>query len=129
MGDSPNPFAQTYLLLPDSPPGTILLWSGAVVDIPARWHLCDGTNGTPDLVNKFVVGAGLTFAVGDKRSTTHHPHDFTGDGHFHALDTTTGLTAGIDFQAKTDTDPITGDTDTEASIAPFYTLAYIMAGD
>ncbi len=40
----------------------IVLWSGAVVDIPAGWALCDGNNGTPDLRDRFVIGAGGTWA-------------------------------------------------------------------
>jgi hypothetical protein len=47
------------------PSGCILMWSGAVEDIPAGWALCDGTNGTPDLRDKFIAGAGGTLAVGD----------------------------------------------------------------
>src|SRR5579863_1567975 len=39
------------------PVGGIIRWSGAISAIPANWHLCDGTNGTPDLRGKFVIGA------------------------------------------------------------------------
>jgi hypothetical protein len=45
------------------PSGAILLWSGAIGSIPSGWLICDGTNGTPDLRNRFVVGAGSTYAV------------------------------------------------------------------
>jgi len=41
--------------------GMIILWSGSIVTIPTGWHLCDGTVGTPDLRNRFVVGAGDTY--------------------------------------------------------------------
>jgi len=44
--------------------GMIILWSGAIIAIPSGWVLCDGTNSTPDLRDKFVVGAGSTYAVG-----------------------------------------------------------------
>lgn len=37
--------------------GSIVIWSGTVASIPTGWQLCDGTNGTPDLRDKFVVGA------------------------------------------------------------------------
>lgn len=47
----------------------IVLWSGAIVDIPAGWALCDGNNGTPNLQDKFVIGAGDTFAVGGTATT------------------------------------------------------------
>jgi hypothetical protein len=45
------------------PMGVILLWSGSSTSIPANWALCDGTNGTPDLRDRFVVGAGNAYAV------------------------------------------------------------------
>lgn len=46
------------------PVGAILLWSGSVASVPSGWALCDGTNGTPDLRDRFVVGAGSGYAVG-----------------------------------------------------------------
>lgn len=39
------------------PTGGIIMWSGTVATIPSGWHLCDGTNGTPDLRNRFIVCA------------------------------------------------------------------------
>jgi hypothetical protein len=45
------------------PVGGIILWSGSVASIPSGWALCNGSNGTPDLRNRFVVGAGSTYAV------------------------------------------------------------------
>jgi microcystin-dependent protein len=39
------------------PSGVILLWSGSIATIPTGWVLCDGTNSTPDLRDRFVVGA------------------------------------------------------------------------
>jgi hypothetical protein len=44
--------------------GMILIWSGSLGSIPAGWVLCDGTNSTPDLRDRFVVAAGNTYAVG-----------------------------------------------------------------
>lgn len=46
-------------------PGIIVMWSGAANAIPTGWALCDGTNGTPDLRGRFVVGAGDAYTVGD----------------------------------------------------------------
>ena len=37
--------------------GTVLVYSGKIVDIPKGWALCDGNNGTPNLLDKFVIGA------------------------------------------------------------------------
>lgn len=49
--------------------GFILLWHGAVVDIPPGWALCDGNNGTPDLRDRFVIGAGSTYNPYDTATT------------------------------------------------------------
>jgi microcystin-dependent protein len=38
------------------PAGGVIMWSGNVGDIPTGWALCDGTNGTPDLRGRFIVG-------------------------------------------------------------------------
>ena len=46
------------------PNGAIIMWSGTVATIPDGFSLCDGSNGTPDLRNRFVVGASGTYAVG-----------------------------------------------------------------
>ena len=45
-------------------PGMILMWSGTIDTIPGGWQLCDGTNGTPNLVDRFIVGAGNSYNVG-----------------------------------------------------------------
>lgn len=38
------------------PKGVINMWSGAIANIPRGWALCDGTNGTPNLSGRFIVG-------------------------------------------------------------------------
>ena len=47
------------------PSGIITMWSGAIEDIPLGWALCDGSNGTPDLRDRFVIGAGNAYDPGD----------------------------------------------------------------
>ena len=47
------------------PSGGIIMWAGRTLQIPSGWYLCDGNNGTPNLVNRFVVCAGGTY--------THRP--------------------------------------------------------
>ena len=49
---------------PGMPSGVIVMWSGAANAIPAGWLLCNGSNGTPDLRNRFIVGAGSSYGVG-----------------------------------------------------------------
>jgi len=47
------------------PSGGIIIWSGSALAIPAGWLLCDGTSSTPNLQDRFVVGAGSTYNVND----------------------------------------------------------------
>ena len=49
------------------PSGGIIMWSGAEGDIPNGWLLCNGQGSTPDLRNRFVVGAGTgsSYSVDD----------------------------------------------------------------
>ena len=76
------------------PVGGIIMWSGNIVNLPSWWQICDGTNGTPDLRNQFLVGAGDTYAVdatgGTITSSWSHTHSVSGatgaDGaHTHTL--------------------------------------------
>lgn len=46
------------------PTGMISLWYGSIGSVPTGWYLCDGTNGTPDLRDRFVIAAGSSYAVG-----------------------------------------------------------------
>jgi hypothetical protein len=46
------------------PVGGIIMWGGVIGNIPSNWQLCDGTNGTPDLQDRFIVGAGDSYSVG-----------------------------------------------------------------
>jgi hypothetical protein len=58
--------AHVYVLRVCAPAisGVIVMWSGLQSNIPSQWLLCDGTNGTPDLRDRFIVGAGIVHASG-----------------------------------------------------------------
>lgn len=82
------------------PTGMIAMWSGSIANIPAGWALCNGTNGTPNLQNRFVVGAGDTYAVGtiggvnavtlDETQIPSHTHTIGANGgHSHTASTNT----------------------------------------
>jgi len=51
------------------PSGVITMWSGSATSVPVGWTLCDGTDGTPDLRDRFIVGAGGAYASGDTGGT------------------------------------------------------------
>jgi microcystin-dependent protein len=54
---------QTQITSSLFPAGGIILWSGSTASIPSGWVLCNGSNSTPDLRNRFVVGAGSSYGV------------------------------------------------------------------
>jgi hypothetical protein len=132
--------------------GMIMLWSGSAASIPSGWVICDGANSTPNLRDRFVVGAGTTYAVGATGgsadavvvSHTHtatvtdptHSHTFTvnyssgsGSGQDPAINT--GQDAGTHPTASVATgitvsNSTTGVSATNANLPPYYALCYIM---
>lgn len=61
------------------PSGIICLWSGSVDNIPDGWALCNGENGTEDLRDKFVVGAGRNYAVNATGGNTSQNVNLSGN--------------------------------------------------
>ena len=138
------------------PSGGIIIWSGAASAIPSGWYLCNGSNSTPDLRDKFVVGAGSTYAVADTGGSANaiavsHTHTasstVTDPGHNHTNGTTAyaggqvlqagaqgGSAPNGSVQVISATTGITvattvnsaGASGTNANLPPYYALAYIM---
>ena len=98
--------------------------------------MCDGTQGTPDLRDRFVVGAAkdfkgaasctLTGAPTRIGGSVEHTHTFTTDGHTH------GTKSGGPFEGSLGTIDIvrekdSGTTDGPNTVpVPYYALALIM---
>jgi hypothetical protein len=148
-GTNTTQLATTAFVLSNGvPSGAIMMWSGSVASIPSGWYLCDGNNSTPDLRNRFVVGAGDTYAVdatgGSKDAiVVSHTHTVNDSGHSHALNAGNDSTAGFiggggnainsflsGATTKSATTGIsigsTGSSGTNANLPPYYALAYIM---
>ena len=80
--------------------GMIMLWSGSTGTIPSGWALCNGSNGTPNLRNRFVVGAGSTYAVnatGGSANATLVSHNHTAST---SVATKTGLTGTLTLKNR-----------------------------
>jgi hypothetical protein len=88
------------------PAGGIFLWSGSIGSIPAGYVLCNGSNGTPDLRDRFVVGAGSTYSVDATGGSANaivvsHTHTatsttaITDPGHTHTTNETIVASSGI----------------------------------
>jgi microcystin-dependent protein len=135
--------------------GMIMLWSGSIASVPSGWALCNGSSGTPDLRNRFVVGAGSTYSVDGTGGSadaivvahTHTGTTSTAGAHSHnyyvsAFTTPTGApttstyngdpsrgifeTSTAGNHAHTFTTDSTGSSGTNANLPPYYALAYIM---
>ncbi len=92
------------------PSGAIIMWSGAANAIPNGYVLCDGNNSTPDLRNRFVVGAGsgssysvddtggaasVTLATANLPSHSHTVSGTTGnDSHSHTIPSASSIGSG-----------------------------------
>ena len=138
------------------PTGMISLWYGAIGSVPVGWYLCDGANGTPDLRDKFVVGAGSTYSVaatgGSKDAiVVTHNHTatttLTDPGHFHSAFYSGGPGGGSKYPIATVSDTAAGGgptstvttgitaattnvaagvSGTNANLPPYYALCYVM---
>jgi microcystin-dependent protein len=134
--------------------GMIMLWSGSIATIPTGWVLCNGSNSTPDLRNRFVIGAhsdntgvanttvtgSSTLTGGSKDAVVvSHNHSITDPGHAHAytystVDTGGGTGGFSPNNAGTTTSAAVtsisvntaGVSGTNENLVPYYALAYIM---
>jgi microcystin-dependent protein len=122
--------------IPESfPIGGIIIWSGASTAIPSGWHLCDGRRETPDLRNRFIVGAGSEYKVGDtggSNEVTLTVEQMPSHSHDTPL-TTDDLRAGkqsvyVDGQKPYNTlmTKETGGSQPHENRPPYYALCYIM---
>jgi microcystin-dependent protein len=106
------------------PAGGIIMWSGSIASIPTGWALCNGANGTPNLQDRFIVGAGSSYGVGtpggqdmvtlttnELPSHTHtvvagsgaHTHTVTGQTGGDNNDHSNGTTVGAGDKGSTET--------------------------
>jgi microcystin-dependent protein len=117
------------------PKGGIIMWSGSVV--PTGWALCDGQNGTPDLRNRFVVGAGTggIYAIGatggNATKNIEHNHAYSGrtngdSDHNRSVKADKGSVAEADHTHSYSGTTNTGGSAAQDIMPPYYALAFIM---
>ena len=112
------------------PKGLILAWNATSGAIPAGWAVCDGSNGTPDLRGRFLMGVSDFADVGQTPGSGSHNHNFSG---------TTGTPGGVDntnvkqeggspltVKGTDHTHGFGGTTGNASNIPPSYTVLYIM---
>lgn len=106
--------------------GTIILWYGAFETVPAGWKACTGNWGTPNLMDRFIVGSGSSFNPGDEGGSVNHTHAFSGDGHTHLVGAGASIAAGADYDESTGDGYTYGTTDDGDGRPPYHSLFYIM---
>lgn len=116
------------------PIGAILLWSGATNAIPDGWALCNGQNGTPNLTDRFIIGAGHQYAVNTPGGSTNvtlstnqlpaHSHTFK-DGYFAESSISTSVD-GVDTIGKNVTG--CGDHDQDNNEIPYRNMTTSSSG-
>ena len=95
------------------PQGGIIIWSGASNAIPSGWVLCNGSNSTPDLRNRFVIGAGSSYSVGGTGGSKDavvvtHTHGLNHNHNFSANTNNTGAHAHNYSKPNTNSDEYDG---------------------
>ena len=137
------------------PTGAILIWSGSAASVPLGWAVCNGMNGTPDLRNRFVMGASEIYSVGNTGGSANavvvaHSHTavstVTDPGHAHSIPTSSTTPTNISLddipgyvgQTTKNTSSATtgisvgttvnstGVSGANANLPPYYVLCYIM---
>ena len=125
------------------PVGGIIMWSGSIASIPTGWALCNGSSGTPDLRDRFIVGAGNNYSVAGVGGTTDsqlpaHTHNVT-NGSANSFTAVTSVSdepvnqgGGGSVQvadqesSTTFTIQSAGISSTNQNLPPYYALAFIM---
>lgn len=136
--------------------GMIIMWSGSQASIPSGWLLCNGSNGTPNLMDRFVIGAGNSYAVGatggsadavvvshthtgSTNSTGAHTHSYVynknggGNAGWDTLNNpvTWNYTSNTSYagdHSHTVSVSSAGESGTNKNLPPYYALCYIMKG-
>lgn len=84
--DSSSKFASTEWVNKLIPKGSIIMFNGLSSEIPKGWHICDGTEGTPNLTGKFIKASNTSGETGGKstiqileENMPRHTHTFVGN--------------------------------------------------
>lgn len=121
------------------PSGCILIWSGTEDNVPDGWHICDGTENTPDLRGRFVLGVNDSHAHGSTGgyeevtltndqmpSHNHTIHCYSQSGTAVSPErfiNSKGVSGSNVINRSTDS---TGKSEPHPNMPPYYALAYIM---
>lgn len=119
------------------PAGSVIAWYGSEDSVPEGWHICDGTNGTPDLRGRFLLGTGGTHAVGETGgSETVTLYESQIPPHYHEIRLIEGYGSSANAYRPQNGERIsesefiettqTGGGKPHNNMPPYYTLFYII---
>lgn len=114
----PDPYAEP-------PIGAILLFYGSIPAIPAGYNLCNGFNGTPDLRNKFIVGAGDIYDPADEGGNTTHTHELLSGNHLHTIQAGFVIKSGTAYRSETNGNALLGNTNAANNLPPYKAVYFI----
>ena len=103
------------------PKGGVILWSGSIATVPDNYSFCNGSNGTNDMRNKFIVcpgqDSGGTYDTGDTggSATINISHTHTGPSHAHSTPSHAHSVIGNTGQASSSYGSNTGDENYQGS--------------
>lgn len=121
--------------------GMIIMWYGNSSDVPEGWSICDGTNGTPDMRNRFPLGIGtytdLTGITGGELTHTLTEEELPSHSHEVSYDATgwvgirqssgvNGVIGRDESGDGTKTSGLTGGGKAHNNMPPYYGLHFIM---
>ena len=110
----------------DIPRGMIFGWQGSIASIPNTFRLCNGTRGTPDLRDRFIVGAGGALAPADVGGSFVHIHVNTPSAHRHDMIAGASLLGGPQMEAFANFALPSITTDLPSAPVPYWALAFVM---
>lgn len=141
IGNGASKYNELPFFLKPFVSGMIILWSGSIDNIPVGWALCNGQNGTPDLTDKFIIGAGNKYNIGatggeeqvtlTEEQIPSHNHDILNGA---ITNSTTSGTVTIstssffgskNFKVASNTEN-RGGGQPHNNMPPYYALCYIM---
>ena len=134
--DDSTKIASTAFVRDVIPAGIISMWSGTIATIPLGWLLCDGTSGTPDLRDKFIIGAtadssgaktnvtGSYTQTGGSKDAIVVSHSHTISGHQHYV-TTNGVQGN---QSLSNSNYVAYDTRVSGGVFSNENFEYVLGG-
>ena len=109
------------------------MWSGTLATIPTGWVLCDGTSGTPNLADRFVLGVNTGQDPGTVGGSSSHDHSVDPPNTVSSMGSVFTWVSQSSSEQAVNIQPHDHDVDIAAfnsalasNVPPYFRLAFIM---